>query len=54
MIRVSPSEAVIGKTILIWWFPDWQGITAVRWQPPYDKTYRWSLVLGFLELRRLV
>jgi hypothetical protein len=53
VIRVAPRDAVVGKTVLIWWFPDWQGVAVVRWQAPLDKTYRWSLVLGWLELRRL-
>jgi len=54
VIRVSPRDVGIGKTVVIWWFPDWQGVSWFRWDAPLSNTYRWSLVLGFLELRRLV
>jgi hypothetical protein len=53
VIGVAPIDAVLGKTVVIWWFPDWQGVAWFRWQEPLDQTYTWSLVLGWLELRRL-
>jgi len=44
---------VLGSTLLVWWWPDWHGFRFHRWEGPLGNTYRWSLLLGWLELRRL-
>jgi len=44
---------IIGGIVLVWWWGEWQGFGFHRWEPPLDKTYVWSLLLGWLELRRL-
>jgi hypothetical protein len=44
---------MIGKTVLVWWWEEWQGLGFHRWTGPIANTYAWSILLGFLELRRL-
>lgn len=36
--------------VLLWW-SDWQGVGLYRWTD--SRTYDWSLLLGWVELRRL-
>lgn len=36
----------------VWWFPDWKGFGFYRYERGMARIYRWSLVLGFVEVRR--
>jgi hypothetical protein len=44
---------MVGPVLVVWWFPQWHGLGWHRWEAPLDQTYVWSLLLGWLELRRL-
>jgi hypothetical protein len=44
---------MIGQTLILWWFPEWQGLGVHRWDGPLGQTYKWSLLLGWCELRRV-
>lgn len=35
----------------IWW-PEWRGIKFARFERGLARIYQWSLVLGWLEIRR--
>jgi hypothetical protein len=36
---------------IVWW-PTWHGFDFYRFKRGMAKIYRWSLVLGFIEIRR--
>ncbi len=36
---------------IVWW-PEWRGFAFSRFERGLAKIYSWSLVLGFVELRR--
>lgn len=42
----------VGWLLVLWW-PEWQGLGLHRWDGALARTYHWSLLLGWLELRRL-
>ncbi len=37
---------------VVWWWPEWKGVRLHRWTDSWRMIYRWSLHLGFLEIRR--
>jgi hypothetical protein len=43
---------MLGRLLLLWW-PKWQGIGFHRWAEPLSRTYAWSVLLGWLEVRRV-
>lgn len=36
----------------VWWFPRWSRPRLHRWEGDLRKIYRYSLILGWLEIRR--
>ena len=36
----------------VWWWPEWKGVGFYRWEGDWALIYRWSIRLGFVELRR--
>lgn len=34
------------------WFPYWHGIKFAHWQNDMRHIYDWSLILGFIEIRK--
>lgn len=39
-------------TQVVWWFPEWRGLGFHRWDGGANCMFRWSILLGFVELRR--
>ena len=37
---------------VVWWWPEWKGLRLYRWEGNWALIYRWSLLLGFVEVRR--
>lgn len=37
---------------LVNWFPYWKGIRFFRWEDSMRFVYEWSIVLGFIEIRK--
>lgn len=37
---------------LVWWWPEWKGIGRRRFVGSWAGVYRWSVWLGFVEVRR--
>ena len=37
---------------VVWWWPEWKGVGVYRWRDSWATIYRWSLRLGFVEVRR--
>jgi hypothetical protein len=41
------------RTQFVWWFPEWCGVGFSRWEGhTLEWMYRWSILLGFCEVRR--
>ena len=36
----------------VWWWPEWRGVRFRRFEESWALIYRWSVTLGFVELRR--
>lgn len=42
---------MVGRSLLLLWWRQWQGLGWYRWTD--SGTYDWSLLLGWFEVRRL-
>jgi hypothetical protein len=40
------------KIQIVNWFPEWKGLALGRWKGSMRFIYDWSLVLGFIEIRK--
>ena len=40
------------KYQIVNWYPDWKGFGKKKWKGGMAYVYEWSLLLGFIEIRK--